>query len=136
MGERYSRYFAQESVDGPMLLEDMTQDMLESNLAVRTIHAKKIMREIYVLKKAVRGVTDKLLDESDFICTHNIEDLEKKIAILNNKKELELVKRQKDQIKKFYEGEIRKLKEDIIDLKVKGKKKRNAKNQRLVYQNH
>merc|ERR1712228_283698 len=76
---------------------------------------------------AVRGVTDKLLDESDFVCTHNIEDLEKKIAILNNKKELELVKRQKDQIKKFYEGELRKLKEEIIDLKVKGKKRKERK---------
>merc|ERR1712190_389646 len=83
--ERYCRYFAQESVDGPMLLEDMSQNMLETNLAVRTIHAKKIMREITTLKKAVRGVTDKLLDESDFVCTHNIEDLDKKIAILNTK---------------------------------------------------
>merc|ERR1711997_125195 len=87
--DRYSRYFAQESVDGPMLLEDMSQNMLETNLAVRTIHAKKIMREITVLKKAVRGVTDELLDESDFVCTHNIEDLEMKIAILKTKEELD-----------------------------------------------
>merc|ERR1712204_63216 len=96
------------SVDGPMLLEDMSQNMLETNLAVR-------------------GVTDKLLDESDFVCTHNIEDLDKKIAILNTKDQIEKLRRQKDQLKKFYEGELIKLKEEIIDLKVKGKKKKERK---------
>merc|ERR1712130_547217 len=95
----------------------MTQDMLESNLGVRTIHAKKIMREIITLKKAVRGCTDILLEETHFVCSHNIDDIEKKIATLRIKEELEKVKRQKEQIKKFYENELKKLSE-----KIKGKK--------------
>eukprot|EP01083_Nonionella_stella_P300495 1026195_1 len=127
--ERYARYFAQENVDGPMLLEDMSHDMLETNLGVRAIHAKKIMREIYALKKAVRGVTGILLDESEFVCTHHIDDLETKIAQLQIKEELEKTKRQKDQLKKFYENEMMKLNQTIIELKSGGKKgkKKNKK---------
>ena len=48
--ERYGRYFAEERVDGTMLLEDVDEDLLVSNLGIRSIHAKKIMREITVLK--------------------------------------------------------------------------------------
>jgi len=129
--ERYARYFAQENVDGAMLLEDVDEDLLTSNLGVRSIHAKKIMREINNLKRAVRGVTDILLDQSDFICSHNIEDISLKIQQVAIKQELEKTKRQKDQLKKFYEGEMQKLMKQIADLKEevansgkKGKKKK------------
>eukprot|EP01084_Bolivina_argentea_P085968 155399_1 len=128
--ERYSRYFAQESVDGPMLLEDMTQEMLETNLGVRTIHAKKILREITTLKKAVRGVTDLLLDESEFVCTHNIDDIDMKIKQLAIHEELKKTQRQKDQLKKFYENELMKLNKIIIELKNGKKGKRKHKNKK------
>eukprot|EP00484_Ammonia_sp_Unknown_P030256 CAMPEP_0197031706 /NCGR_PEP_ID=MMETSP1384-20130603/10628_1 /TAXON_ID=29189 /ORGANISM="Ammonia sp." /LENGTH=1144 /DNA_ID=CAMNT_0042461273 /DNA_START=74 /DNA_END=3508 /DNA_ORIENTATION=- len=129
--ERYARYFAQENVDGPMLLEDVTEDLLTSQLGVRAIHAKKIMREVTVLKKAVRGVTDLLLDESEFVCVHHIEDLPMKIAQLAIKEELEKVKASKERVKNWYDGEMRKLKLQIQELEEQiasgGKKKKKKK---------
>merc|ERR1719474_444270 len=129
--ERYVRYFVEERVDGPMLIEDMTQDMLESNLAVRTIHARKIMREIYNLKLAVRGVTDKVLDISDFLCSHSIEDIDMKIAAAKVAKDLEIARRSKEKLKEFYEKELTKLGQQLIDLQESHKKgKRKKKNKR------
>eukprot|EP01083_Nonionella_stella_P231705 818019_1 len=108
--ERYARYFAQENVDGPMLLEDMTQDMLESNLGMRSIHAKKMMREIYGLKQAIRGVMGVVLDESEFVCTHHIDDIETKILQLQIAEELDKTRREMDELKRFYENEMMKRK--------------------------
>eukprot|EP01083_Nonionella_stella_P000759 2181_1 len=57
--ERYARYFAH--------VHDQCYWKV-SNLGVRTIHAKKRMREIYALKKAVCGVTGTLLDDLETDC--------------------------------------------------------------------
>jgi len=124
--ERYVRYFADEGVDGSMLLEDMNQNMLETNLAVRTIHAKKIMREIYNLKKAVRGVTDLILDESECVHHHH-EDMELKIAHLALKEQLARAKMQKDKLKEFYENELIKLNDKIIALEEAASRKKHGR---------
>eukprot|EP00485_Elphidium_margaritaceum_P001634 CAMPEP_0202688804 /NCGR_PEP_ID=MMETSP1385-20130828/4227_1 /ASSEMBLY_ACC=CAM_ASM_000861 /TAXON_ID=933848 /ORGANISM="Elphidium margaritaceum" /LENGTH=1128 /DNA_ID=CAMNT_0049343849 /DNA_START=77 /DNA_END=3463 /DNA_ORIENTATION=+ len=117
--ERYSRYFAQENVDGPMLLEDVNEELLTQQLGVRAIHAKKIMREIVGLKKAVRGETDLLLDESEFVCTHNLEDLQMKIAQLAIKEKLDKALKKIETMQKYYEEQIQQL--------TSGKKKKKKK---------
>ena len=50
--ERYSKYFVQQGFDGNMLLMDVDEGILTSNLGDRRIHAKKIMRVLLeVLKR-------------------------------------------------------------------------------------
>jgi len=42
----YSSRFRQENVDGDILTNDLTEDIAISDLGVKRLHAKKLMREV------------------------------------------------------------------------------------------
>eukprot|EP01083_Nonionella_stella_P159585 520729_1 len=116
----------------------MTHDMLESNLGVRTIHAKKIMREIYALKQAVFKKEDleaaeraKLKEDKDKIDALKKQWEEERNAIEDEKKRLRSQKEKQRQKEEEAQAaaERAKLKEDkdkIDALKKQWEEERNA----------
>merc|ERR1712083_503448 len=48
--DKYMKAFREQIIDGSILLRDLDQAMLESELGIKRLHLKKIMREIEKLK--------------------------------------------------------------------------------------
>ncbi|ETO31931.1 hypothetical protein RFI_05187 [Reticulomyxa filosa] len=77
--DKYTNNFSSLSIDGSILLNDLDESMLTTELGIQKIHLRKCMREITKLKEAVqsRGKLTKGEDK-----TRRVEELERQVASL------------------------------------------------------
>ncbi|ETO28348.1 neurabin-1-like protein [Reticulomyxa filosa] len=87
---KYANNFSSLSIDGSILLNDLDENMLTTELGIKKIHLKKCLREISKLKEAVQSVQDTqnmfidLIEKRGTEMNKNgrIEELERQVASL------------------------------------------------------
>eukprot|EP01084_Bolivina_argentea_P169602 293997_1 len=75
--EKYENNFMEESVDGEMLLNDITKENLKTDLYVKSIHTSKIIREINKLREN-RDISSNIKSDEKLISKTNVKEEDEK----------------------------------------------------------